>query len=51
MELKRFRDYYLTNDGRIFQTVIDDIYEIINDETCEQCCLKKRMLQNICRIE
>ena len=41
MELKRFRDYYLTNDGRIFQTVIDDIYEIINDETCEQCCLKR----------
>lgn len=41
MELKRFRDYYITNDGRMFQMVKDDLYELDNSLTCEQCSLKK----------
>ena len=37
MELKRFRDYYITNDGRIFQMVKNDLYELDNGLICKQC--------------
>lgn len=41
-QLRQLNNFYLDNNGKIFEMVEDDLYEVISDSKCSECALRKK---------
>lgn len=41
-QLRQLNKFYLDGNGKIFEMVKNDLYEVVSDSKCSECALKKK---------
>lgn len=50
-QLRQLNKFYLDDNGKIFEMVEDDLYEVISDSECSECALRKKGKCDIANLD